>query len=509
MNKIVKKIVAFTSLLTLSTSAVACSGFGGLGGGDSAALEKGFWAELAQNSVGGGSGSSKEDYTGDVKINGDPSAAVAYDGSAVTVTFYHTMGQKLQEVLDAWIPEFNKIYPNITIEHKQQGSYDDLRKQITTELNGGNAPSMAYCYPDHVALYNKSKAVATLDDFIASSAMGLGQEVANEFVRGYYEEGRAYGDGKMYTLPYSKSTEVLYYNKTFFNQHGLKVPTTWDEMETVMEQILEIDPIAVPLGYDSEANWFITMCEQLNTPYTTAEDGKKFAYDVSTNHEFVGRLREWYQNGWVTTEEIYGAYTSDLFTQTDPTQAKSYMCIGSSAGASYQCPDPYTDENGQVAYPFEVGVALPPQINPEQPKVISQGPSLCMFKKSAQEMAATWLFIKFLTTTPGLQANFSATSGYAPVIKNLDKKHEGYATTLATADGNANLQATCVKQCLNQEDAMFVSPAFVGSSGAREEVGILIQNCFVNSPENGQSSSDFIKAQFKASVDKLKYEYGA
>ena len=520
MNKTVKKIVAFASLLAMSTSTVACAGFGFGEQGGGTELSKGFWAELAQNSVGGGSSSGKVDYTGDVKINGDPTKAVAYDGSAVTVTFYHTMGQKLQEVLNAWIPEFNKMYPNITIEHKQQGSYDDLRKQITTELNGGNSPSIAYCYPDHVALYNKSRAVATLDDFIASTAtvtkadgstevMGLTQAGANEFVRGYYEEGRAYGDDKMYTLPYSKSTEVLYYNKTFFAKHGLEVPTTWDEMETVMQQIIEIDPTCTPLGYDSEANWFITMCEQLNTPYTTAEEGKKFTYDVTTNHEFVGRLRDWYQNGYVITEEIYGAYTSDLFTQTDASQPKSYMCIGSSAGASYQCPDPYTDENGQVAYPFEVGVAMPPQINKESPKVISQGPSLCMFKKSNQEMAATWLFMKFLTTTPGLQANFSAASGYAPVIKNLDTKHEGYATTLATADANANLQATCIKQCLAQEDAMFVSPAFVGSSGAREEVGILIQNCFVNSPASGQSDADFIKAQFKASVDKLKYEYGA
>ena len=390
MNKIAKKIVAFTSLLAMSTSAVACAGFGG-GGSSVAQLEKGFWAELAQNSVGGGNTTNKIDYTGDVKINGDPTAAVAYDGSKVTIQFYHTMGKNLQAVLTTYIDKFQKIYPNITIEHKQQGGYPDLRNQITTELSGGNSPHIAYCYPDHVALYNKSKAVATLDDYIASTAtvtradgttevMGLTQAGANEFVRGYYEEGRAYGDGKMYTLPYSKSTEVLYYNKTFFNQHGLKVPTTWDEMETVMEQIVEIDPTCTPLGYDSEANWFITMCEQLNTPYTSSVDGKKFLFDVSTNHEFAGRLREWYQNGYVITEEIYGAYTSDLFTQTDPSQAKSYMCIGSSAGASYQCPDPYTDENGQVVYPFEVGVVMPPQIDPANPKVISQGPSICIFK---------------------------------------------------------------------------------------------------------------------------------
>lgn len=518
MNKIVKKIVAFASLLTLTTGAVGCGGFGG-NSNSGAQLEKGFWAKLAERSVGGGNHGSKVDYTGDVKINGDPTAAVAYDGSKVTIQFYHTMGKNLQNVLVTYIDKFQAIYPNITIEHKAQGGYPDLRNQITTELSGGNAPHIAYCYPDHVALYNKSKAVATLDDYIASTAtvkkadgttevMGLTQSVANEFVRGYYEEGRAYGDGKMYTLPYSKSTEVLYYNKTFFTKHNLKVPTTWDEMETVMEQIVEIDPTSTPLGYDSEANWFITMCEQLNTPYTSATDGQKFLFDVSTNQEFVGRLREWYQNGYVITEEIYGAYTSDLFTQTDPTKARSYMCIGSSAGATYQCPDKYTDENGQEAYPFEVGVALPPQIDVANPKVISQGPSLCMFKKSnPQEMAASWLFMKFLTTNLDLQAEFSSASGYAPVVKNLDTKHDIYAEDLAQADGNEFLQFSCVKQCLAQENAMFVSPAFVGSSGARDEVGILIQNCFVNAPANGQSVADFIKAQFKASVDKLNYEY--
>jgi hypothetical protein len=90
--------------------------------------------------------------------------------------------------------------------------------------------------------------------------------------------------------------------------------------------------------------------------------------------------------------------------------------------------------------------------------------------------------MKFLTTNLGLQANFSEESGYAPVIKNLEKKHEGYAATLASADGNAWLFATCIKQCLAQEDAMFVRPAFVGSSGARDQVGILMQNCFMNAP---------------------------
>ena len=51
-----------------------------------------------------------------------------YDGSAVTIVFYHTMGQNLRNVLEAYIVEFNKLYPNITIEHSQVGGYDDVRK---------------------------------------------------------------------------------------------------------------------------------------------------------------------------------------------------------------------------------------------------------------------------------------------------------------------------------------------------------------------------------------------
>ena len=149
-----------------------------------------------------------------------------YDGSEVTIKFYHTMGSNLRDVLDRYIVEFNKLYPNIHIEHEQVGGYDDVRDQINTEITVGNQPNIAYCYPDHVAVYNLAKATVTLDDLIASEIevtrddgtteiLGLTDAQISDFIKGYYEEGKQFGDGKMYTLPLSKSTEVLYYNKTF------------------------------------------------------------------------------------------------------------------------------------------------------------------------------------------------------------------------------------------------------------------------------------------------------
>ena len=425
-----------------------------------------------------------------------------YDGSAVTITFSHTMGASLRAVLDAYIEEFNKIYPNITIEHVQTGGYDDVRDDILTKLGVGNQPNIAYCYPDHVARYNTAKAVVTLDDLIASQItvtradgtteiLGLTQEQKDDFIEGYYNEGTAFGDGKMYTLPFSKSTEVLYYNKTFFDQHGLKVPTTWDEMEAVCAQIKAIDPTSIPLGYDSESNWFITMCEQYGSPYTSAT-GDHYLFNNDTNKNFIKRFRDWYQKGYVTTQEIYGAYTSGLFTATTDTRA--YMCIGSSAGASHQIPA--KDSSGK--YPFEVGIATVPQVDPANPKVISQGPSVCIFKNAnPQEVVASWLFVKFLTTSTDFQAEFGSASGYVPVLKSV-KDHPVYAKNMAAANGYDKLTYLSAKVCLDQADAYYVSPAFNGSSDARDAVGILMQAALTQDDQGNLNS--FIDKVFADAV---------
>ena len=54
-----------------------------------------------------------------------------YDSSKkVEITFYHTMGSNLSDVLDLYITEFNKLYPNITVKAEKIGGYDrDQRKE--------------------------------------------------------------------------------------------------------------------------------------------------------------------------------------------------------------------------------------------------------------------------------------------------------------------------------------------------------------------------------------------
>ncbi len=432
--------------------------------------------------------------------------SAGYNGEEVTITFYHTMGSNLTTVLDAYIAEFNTMYPNIHVNYTSVGGYDDVRDQISTEIYVGAQPNIAYCYQDHVALYNLALAVQTLDELIESDAvvtkadgtteiLGLTDEQKADFVPGYYAEGAMFGDGLMYTMPMSKSTEVLYYNKTFFEANNISVPTTWDELEAVCAQIKAINPNSIPLGYDSEANWFITMCEQLKSPYTSATE-PNFLFNNDTNKAFIKRFRDWYEKGYLTTQTLYGAYTSGLFTSTN--EVVSYMSIGSSAGATYQRPA----KNADGTYPFEVGITTVPQADANNKKVISQGPSLCIFKKdNPQEVIASWLFVKYLTTTVEFQAEFSMASGYVPVLKSV-AEHPVYAEFIANADGGNNIAALSAKVCLEQADAYYTSPAFNGSSEARDQVGTLLTTCLSKAASDVDAMID---EAFQDAIDECEY----
>ena len=175
------------------------------------------------------------------------------------------------------------------------------------------------------------------------------------------------------------------------------------------------------------------------------------------------------------------------------------MSIGSSAGATHQRP---TAVNGE--YPFEVGIATIPQVSTDNKKVISQGPSVCIFQKdNPQEVIASWLFVKFLTTNVNFQAEFSMASGYVPVLKSV-ANNPVYADFLNSADGGDYISALSAKVCLQQQDAYYTSPAFNGSSAARDEVGNLLTKC-LTAKDDGDVDAMIEKA-FEEAVEECEYK---
>ena len=165
---------------------------------------------------------------------------------------------------------------------------------------------------------------------------------------------------------------------------------------------------------------------------------------------------------------------------------------------------PHYYRRADGSYPFEVGIATIPQVSADNKKVISQGPSVCIFKKSnPQEVIASWLFVKYLTTTVEFQAAFSMTSGYVPVLKSV-ADNKIYADFLAKANGTNYVTALSAKVCLEQADAYYVSPAFNGSSTARDEVGALMVACLTGKWADSEVDAK-IRQVFADAIDECEY----
>ena len=175
------------------------------------------------------------------------------------------------------------------------------------------------------------------------------------------------------------------------------------------------------------------------------------------------------------------------------------MSIGSSAGATHQRPT----ANDKGEYPFEVGIATVPQVDNSNRKVISQGPSLCIFTGTDLEVIASWLFVKYLTTCVEFQAKFGMESGYVPVLKSVSD-NEAYKAFIDSADGGDNVAALSAKVCLEQSDAYYTSPAFNGSSTARDQVGALLQKCMVYY-KDAADKDKMIADAFAAAIEECEY----
>ena len=157
-------------------------------------------------------------------------------------------------------------------------------------------------------------------------------------------------------------------------------------------------------------------------------------------------------------------------------------------------------------YAFETGVVSIPQATVEkyesgQGAVISQGPDLCIFNgDDPQKIMASWLLARFLTTNVGFQAQFSISSGYTPVIESC-LEYDVYANHLATANTTNNIAALSTSVTIEQKDMYFTSPAFVGSSQARDQVGDLLEGVLSYS---GSDLDKYIDDRFDSAVAACK-----
>ena len=119
-----------------------------------------------------------------------------------------------------------------------------------------------------------------------------------------------------------------------------------------------------------------------------------------------------------------------------------------------------------------------PQLDPENPQMISQGPSVCIFnKEDTQEVLASWLFVQYLLTNE-VQIAYAQTEGYVPVTAKAQTA-EAYTEYLSRGGEDNELYYDIKIQAsellLTEVDHTFVTPVFNGSASLRNAAGQMIE----------------------------------
>lgn len=73
---------------------------------------------------------------------------------------------------------------------------------------------------------------------------------------------------------------------------------------------------------------------------------------------------------------------------------------------------------------------------------------------------------------------------------------------LAQADGGDYVTALSTQVCLEQADAYYTSPAFVGSSTARDQVAALLSKCLTLTGDDVDAQ---IETAFEEAIDECEY----
>jgi multiple sugar transport system substrate-binding protein len=425
-----------------------------------------------------------------------PTDYVAFTGAekdlTAKVTYWNTFNKATTTLMQGYADAFHALYPNITIELVNKGGYPQINSAINDAITSGTTPTMAICYPDHVADYLSAGASENMAGYIKDPIIGLGVEdltgagALSDFVPSYLEEGINYTEKGVFSMPWSKSTEIMFYNKTMFEDKGWTVPTTWKEAFALAKTIkadtsIEGIDAVTPFGYDSDDNLFITYCAQAGLKYTSAKE-PHYVFNNDGTKNFVNTLVSEHSAGHFLTKgsSANGAYTSTQFTNKT-----LFFTVGSTGGTTFN----YTDK-------FEVGVAGIPQVDTNKPKVISQGPSVTFFKRStAAEKQAAWLFYKFCTNAKN-SANWAiSTTGYNPV-RTSSYSDSVWTTWKASATtGKNKLLLDVANYCETNyaaKNAYFTSPVFTGSSKARTAVGGLVASVLNGTKDVDTAFSDAI-----------------
>jgi sn-glycerol 3-phosphate transport system substrate-binding protein len=346
-----------------------------------------------------GCGASKPTQPAPAPASGDKPA----EPTMQVLRFYFPVGVAgpLAQKMSNLVEEFNKSQTAISVEAVFTGDYAQTFQKALTAHVGGNPPDIALITSSDVWSLRDAKAIITVDDFIAKEG---GDQFLADFYPGFLGDVRY--DGKLWGIPFQKSTPVFYWNKVAFKEAGLdpeKPPTTWDELRDYARKLTIKDGsnvkrwgLEIPMD-----QWLLSAFILQNGGKVNNDKGTEMYLD---SPEAIGALQ----------------FLADLSIKENVMPAKRLFgdsgqdFVAGQTAMMYNSPGSMTFVRDSAK--FEFGVAPLPkgkkQVSP------TGGGQLVLFAKTADaHKQAAWTFAKWLTSKEN-SARWMAESGYMAVRKS-------------------------------------------------------------------------------------------
>lgn len=446
------------------------------------------------------------------------------DTRGTTIDFWTGFGSDFADILENVLKTFEDE-TGIIVNHESKGGYDGLQQAITLSAGTNSYPNVALAYPDHMVGYVNNNIILRLDSFFEDD----GDDTFNpeDFYPDYMKENyeveynRETGEPYLMGVPFNKSTEVMIYNKTFFEwaktisgfEDRIFVPSTWDEVVSVSTAInelmedyygkfighdgkgyetrdelfaagqtpmLDFDVITYdtfrPFSYDSQANWFITLCRQWGGEFTEVDQETMqgyLAFDSDEVKEGLQFMQNAYNDHLLAIPTTFGeaGYSSNPFKFL-----RCVMTVSSSAGVKNNVPQGNS---------FETGVAPVPYRDADHKYVISQGTNAILLDKGTEkELVASWKLLKYLTKTAN--GTWSAESGYFPTCSYAEESevYQDFLNNSTSSIDRMNQATSRVNSNVYMNDAekwtKFVDKPFSNSSRVRSTVESAMSQLFID-----------------------------
>lgn len=319
------------------------------------------------------------------------------------IDFYYPVqvGGPVTKVIDGYVQKFMEANPGITVAPIYAGNYNDTTTKALTAAKAGTPPAVAVLLATDVYTLIDEDVIDPIDDFTKTDE---DKAWLAGFMPAYLKSAQT--EDHLWSVPFQRSTAVMYYNKQAFKEAGLdpeKGPATWDEMAAAGKAVVTKD------GSGQVSRWGIGIAGNVGSAQwlfgaLVAQNGGKLVNDAGTetyltDPKVVEALQYWVDLS--TKDQIHPPGIFEWGTAPADFLAGRVAMIWHTTGNL---------ANIRKNATFDFGVA--PFPGHPTPASVLGGGNLYIFKDAAdEEKAAAYKFIQFLTSDETL-ADWAVQTGY-------------------------------------------------------------------------------------------------